>query len=470
MGNFLLGAGGFLAVFCILYGLWRSSSVATSAYGIRIAGLGLLLAVLGEFLNRLGANVAASPQVSLNTGLAATALVVGAASAWWRSKRAQTTSLAERMALFKGMGAAGVLAIAALELFTHKAQGPALLAILSAALLAAISLSGSWVASAKLQGSAGYTWRLSGRPATIGSSLLAAIALGVYIARAAASGIAPPIPYPGLIGLFAASGVICGLLITLQIRLSDLPIAVSIGNAMTGAAVALLGWVLQMPVLMIVGMLLAGAGLSLAQSSAKAMHRLIGDALFWDFGSTASAARPIDAGNAAIFMRYARTVVIVPGYGLAAAQAHHKLAELISLLLAAGVDVKVAVHPMAGRMPGQMDGLLADAGIAANLIVQLAEAVDSFGSADFALVIGANDVVNPAAGAIKSLPLFGMPILNAGMARTLYVIKRGNGAGYAGIANPVFHGENCSMIYGEAQSVLANMIEAMKLGELSAAA
>jgi NAD(P) transhydrogenase subunit beta len=121
-------------------------------------------------------------------------------------------------------------------------------------------------------------------------------------------------------------------------------------------------------------------------------------------------------------------------------------------------------------MPGQMDGLLADAGIAANLIVQLAEAVDSFGSADFALVIGANDVVNPAAGAIKSLPLFGMPILNAGMARTLYVIKRGNGAGYAGIANPVFHGENCSMIYGEAQSVLANMIEAMKLGELSAAA
>jgi NAD(P) transhydrogenase subunit beta len=121
-------------------------------------------------------------------------------------------------------------------------------------------------------------------------------------------------------------------------------------------------------------------------------------------------------------------------------------------------------------MPGQMDGLLADAGIADTLIVPLAEGVDSFSGADVALVIGANDVVNPAASAVKSLPLFGMPVLNAGAAKTLYVIKRGNGEGYAGAANPVFHGENCSMIYGEAQSVLANMIEAMKLGELSAAA
>jgi len=294
--------------------------------------------------------------------------------------------------------------------------------------------------------------------------------LGVYIARAAMSGVAAPIPYAGLIGLFAGSGVICGLLITLPIRVADLPIAVSIGNAMTGASVALLGWVLQMPVLMIVGMVVAGAGLRLAQSSAKAMHRVIGDAVFWDLGSTAAAPRPIDAGNAGIFMRYAQKVVIVPGYGLAAAQAHHKLGELIKLLLAAGVEVKVAVHPMAGRMPGQMDGLLADAGIANDLIVQLAEGVDSFSGADVALVIGANDVVNPSAAAIKSLPVFGMPILNAGMAKTLYVIKRGDGAGYAGIANPVFQGENCSMIYGEAQSVLANMIEAMKLGELSAAA
>jgi len=469
MGNSLLGAAGFLAVFCILYGLWRLSSVSTSAYGIRIAGLGLLLAVLGEFLYRFGANAAASPQ-SFNTGLAAAALVLGVAAAWWRSKRAQTTSLAQQMALFNAMGAAGVLIISALELFAHHPQGPALFAILTAALLAAICLSGSWIASAKLQGSAGYTWGLAGRPAVISSALLAAIALGAYIARAVMTGIAPPIPVAGLIGLFAASGVICGLLITLPIRAADLPIAVSIGNAMTGVSVALLGWVLQMPVLMIVGMVVAGAGLSLAQSSAKAMHRVIGDAVFWDLGSMAAAPRPIDAGNAGIFMRYAQKVIIVPGYGLAAAQAHHKLGELMRLLLAAGVDVKVAVHPLAGRMPGQMDGLLADAGIADNLIVQLTDVADSFSNADVALVIGANDVVNPAASAIKSLPVFGMPTLNAGMAKTLYVIKRGDGTGYAGIANTVFHAENCSMIYGEAQSVLANMIEAMKLGELSAAA
>jgi NAD(P) transhydrogenase subunit beta len=469
-GNSLAGLSEFLAVLCILCGLWRLAAVSTSSHGIRLVCLGLLLAIFGSLLYRFGANVAASPLLNVDTYLAGIALTAGAAAAWLRSKRAQGASLAQRMALFNGLGAAGILAIAALELFTHAARGSQLLATLTAALLAAIALSGALVASAKLQEGAHRAWYLSGRPALISASLLAAIALGAHIAHAALTGDATRIPYTGLLGLFAAAGVICGLLITLPIRVADLPVAVSVGNAMTGAAVALVGWVFNMPVLMIVGMVVVGAAANLAQSAAKALGRSIGDALFWDIPAIASEQRSTDAGNAAIFMRYARKVVIVPGYGLAAAQAHHKLGEVVKLLLAAGVDVKVAVHPSAGRIPGQMDRLLADAGIAGQFIIQLADAADSFSGADIALVIGANDVVNPATSTIKSLPVFGMPTLAAGMARTLYVIKRGQGAGYSGIANPVFQGENCRMIYGDAQSVLANMIEAMKRGELAQAA
>jgi NAD(P) transhydrogenase subunit beta len=470
IGISLLSVGGLLAVFCVLIGLWRLASVSTSAYGLRLAGLGLLLAFVVAVLRRFDANAAVSPLTTFNLRLAATALLAGAAVAWWRSRRVPGISHEQRMAWCNGMGAAGVLSVAALELIARSPQGAALFAILAAALLAAISLSGALVTSAKLRGSAGYTVRLSGRPALIGASLLAAIGLGFYIARAAAAGISAPIPYAGLIGLLAGTGAICGLLITLPVIAADLPIAASVGNALTGAAAALLGWVLQIPVLMIIGMVVAGAATGLAQSSAKVLRRSIGDALFWEMSSGPSATRPIDAGNAGMFLRYARKVIVVPGYGLAAAQAHHKLAELINLLLAAGVDVKVAVHPSAGRFPGQLDGLLADAGIAPHLNVQPAEGVDCFSGADIALVIGANDVVNPSAAGIKSLPLFGMSILNVGLAKTLYVIKRGQGSGFAGIANPTFHGENCSMVHGDAQSVLAEMIEAMKRGELAVAA
>jgi NAD(P) transhydrogenase subunit beta len=470
IGNALLSGGGLLAVFCLLVGLWRLASVSTSAYGLRLAGVGLLLAIVVGVLRRFDANAAASPPTTVNLGLAGSALLAGVAVSWWRSRRAPGISHEQRMAWCNGMGAAAVLSVAALELIARAPQGAALFAILAATLLAAIALSGALVTSAKLREGAGYSVRLSGRPALIGASLLAALGAGFFVARAAAAGISAPIPYAGLIGSFAGAGAICGLLITLPVIAADLPIAVSVGNALTGAAVALLGWVLQIPALMIIGMIVAGAGMSLAQSSAKVLRRSIADALFWEAGSGPAAIRPIDAGNAGMFLRYARKVIVVPGYGLAAAQAHHKLAELINLLLAAGVDVKVAVHPSAGRIPGQLDGLLADAGIAPHLNVQPAEGVDSFSGADIALVIGANDVVNPSAAGIKSLPLFGMAVFNVGLAKTLYVIKRGQGPGFAGIANQTFHGENCSMVYGDAQSVLAEMIEAMKRGELAVAA
>jgi len=172
--------------------------------------------------------------------------------------------------------------------------------------------------------------------------------------------------------------------------------------------------------------------------------------------------KPAEASDAAMTMRYASKVIIAPGYGLAAAQAQQKLYEFVKLLQAAGVEVKFAIHPVAGRMPGHMDVLLAEAGVPYDLIEELEQVNDEFGTADVALVIGANDVVNPAARTNKASPIYGMPILNVDQAHQIYVIKRGQGKGYAGIENELFYRDNCNLVYGDAQAVLAQMIGAIK--------
>ena len=187
-------------------------------------------------------------------------------------------------------------------------------------------------------------------------------------------------------------------------------------------------------------------------------------------GAITGSLKPVDAGDAGIYMRYATSVIIIPGYGLAVAQGQQKLYEFVKLLQAGGVSVKFAIHPVAGRMPGQMDVLLAEAGVPYDIIFQLEDINEEFANTDVALVIGANDVVNPAARTDKSSPIFGMPILNADKAKRVYVVKRGEGKGYAGIVNTLFYGENCDMVYGDAQAVLIKMIEAVRGLGLSKAA
>jgi NAD(P) transhydrogenase subunit beta len=225
-------------------------------------------------------------------------------------------------------------------------------------------------------------------------------------------------------------------------------------------------------------MVVGAAGLLLTLLMAKAMNRSISNILFTNFGTPVNhvqgaitgSLKPVDAGDAGIYMRYASSVIIIPGYGLAVAQGQQKLYEFVKLLQAGGVSVKFAIHPVAGRMPGQMDVLLAEAGVPYDLIFQLEDINDDFTNTDVALIIGANDVVNPAARTDKSSPIYGMPILNADKAKRVYVVKRGEGKGYAGIVNTLFYGENCDMVYGDAQAVLVKMIEAVRGLGLSAAA
>jgi NAD(P) transhydrogenase subunit beta len=383
------------------------------------------------------------------------------------------------VALYNGMGGGAAGAIAAVQLFGNKAPGATELVVtLIGALIGAVSLSGSLIAWAKLDGVIKKPLRVSCQQVVNGLVMLATLAVGGYIVFVVQAGADPMIAMPGVIYLFFGCALVFGVLMTLPIGGADMPVVISIYNAFTGLAVGLEGFVLQNPALMIAGMVVGAAGLLLTLLMAKAMNRSVSNVVFTNFGAASKhkqgaikgELKPMAAGDAGIAMRYASTVIIVPGYGLAVAQGQQKLYEFVKLLQTGGVSVKFAVHPVAGRMPGQMDVLLAEAGVPYDLIFQLEDINDEFANTDVALVIGANDVVNPAARTDKSSPIFGMPILNADKAKKVFVVKRGEGKGYAGIVNGLFYGDNCNMVYGDAQAVLIKMIEAVRGLGLPAAA
>jgi H+-translocating NAD(P) transhydrogenase subunit beta len=270
-----------------------------------------------------------------------------------------------------------------------------------------------------------------------------------------------------------------GVLMTMPIGAADVPVVISLYNAFTALAVGLEGYALQNPALVIVGMLVGSSGALVAILMAKAMTRSLAKVLFSNLGDVAASGaskvtgstKSVDASDAGIAMRNASSVIIVPGYGLAVAQAQQKLYELVKLLQADEVDVKFAIHPVAGRMPGHMNVLLAEAGVPYDTIYDMTDINEAFASTDVALVIGANDVVNPAACTDKSSPIYGMPILNADKVRKVYVIKRGLGKGHSGIENELFYANNCAMVYGDAHAVLTQMVHAVKeVAPLKAAA
>lgn len=364
-----------------------------------------------------------------------------------------------------------------MELFGNNAHDASQLVVtLLGALIGAISMSGSVIAWAKLQGVINKPLRIKGQQIINGVVFLAAILVSGWIIFVTLSGADPILSISSWTYIFFAIALIFGILMTLPIGGADMPVVISIYNAFTGLAVGLEGFVLGNPALMIAGMVVGAAGLLLTLLMAKAMNRSVSNVLFTNFGEVVKAhhgaikgtERETAASDAGIQMRYASSVIIVPGYGLAAAQAQQKLYEFVKLLQAANVSVKFAIHPVAGRMPGQMDVLLAEAGVPYDLIFQLDDINEEFATTDVVLVIGANDVVNPAARTDKSSPIFGMPILNADKAKQVYVIKRGQGKGYSGIVNALFYSPNCNMVFGDAQAVLIKMIESVRsLGKAS---
>src|SRR5271154_6214431 len=474
-----IGVTDLAAAFLFMYGLQRMSSPVTAPSGIFVAGLGMLVAILASFLYAFDVTAAARPYLPSSIALALVALALGGGLAWWSGKKVAMTAMPQMVALYNGMGGGAAGAIAAVELFGNKAQGATQLVVtLIGALIGAVSLSGSLIAWAKLDGVIKKPLRVKGQQAGNAAVMIATLAIGGCILFVALSGTPLLLATPTWVYIFFGCALLFGVLMMLPIGGADMPVVIAIYNALTGLAVGLEGFVLQNPALMIAGMVVGSAGLLLTLLMAKAMNRSVANVLFTNFGDVVKqkqgaikgSLKPVEAGDAGIFMRYASKVIIVPGYGLAAAQGQQKLYEFVKLLQAAGVEVKFAIHPVAGRMPGQMDVLLAEAGVPYDLIFQLEDINEEFAAADVALVIGANDVVNPAARDDKSSPIFGMPILNADKAKKVYVVKRGEGKGYAGIVNALFYGDNCNMVYGDAQAVLVKMIEAVRgLGSKAAA-
>ncbi len=435
-----------------IVGLKGMSSPASARRGIVVAGYGMLLAIAATFL---------IPGLQ-NLALIALALAIGGGGAWLSAQKVKMTDMPQMVAIYNGMGGGAAAAIAAVEFAKGDAHGlvATTLATLGA-LIGAVSFTGSCVAWAKLQGVLKKAWRLPAQNAV--NVLPALLSLGLGQAD---HGQAPQ--QPELVIAFFVVALVLGLVVTLPIGGADMPVVISLFNAFTGLAVGFEGYVLGNPALIIAGIVVGAAGTLLTQLMAKAMNRPLSNILFTPMVASgpgeaiSGTMKEVGAIDAAAMMRYAAKVIIVPGYGMAVAHAQHKVWEMTSILEEAGVEVKFAIHPVAGRMPGHMNVLLAEAGVPYDKIFDLEEINAEFGQADVALVIGANDVVNPSARTDKASPIYGMPILDADKAQNVIVIKRGKGTGYSGVENALFYTDNCRMLYGDAQPMAGEIIQHLK--------
>ncbi|HXA36337.1 MAG TPA: NAD(P)(+) transhydrogenase (Re/Si-specific) subunit beta [Steroidobacteraceae bacterium] len=450
-----------VAAALFILGLKRMSSPVTAVSGVRWAGAGMVLATIVTLAFVMGAP-------SLNLALMIGAIAVGGVLAWASGKRVAMTNMPQMIALYNGMGGGAAAAIAALELYRGSEHSITHLAIATiGGFIGSVSFSGSLIAFAKLQGLITKSIRFGGQKFMNLAILLVTVGLGFIVV----SGIDAGMPLAGLpaVSLFFAFALLLGVAMTLPIGGADMPVVISLYNALTGLAVGFEGFVLDNAAMIIAGTVVGAAGTLLTQLMAKAMNRSLGNVLFSNFGETSAAVggvtgtqKAIEASDAGVMMGYSEKIIIVPGYGMAVAQAQHKVWELAQLLIDRGVKVRFAIHPVAGRMPGHMNVLLAEAGVPYDLISDLDEINAEFETADVALIIGANDVVNPDARANRASPIFGMPILNADKAKNVIVIKRGQGQGFSGIDNALFVLDQTRMLYGDAQTAAGQLIQAVK--------
>jgi NAD(P) transhydrogenase subunit beta len=454
-----------VAALLFVLGLRSMSSPRHARRGIIIAGVGMLVATVFTFFTKDLTNYA----------LMLIAIAVGAAFAWVAARRVKMTAMPQMVAIYNGMGGGAAAAIAADELlrtYLKGGVGPstsiAVLAVLGA-LIGGVSFSGSLIAFAKLQDLIKRSFLFPGQNVLNTLVLLGAAAAGVLVVLEQL-GIAATGGNLMLVVFFALA-IAYGVLMTLPIGGADMPVVISMYNAFTGLAVGFEGYVLHNAALIVAGTVVGAAGTLLTQLMARAMNRSVANVLFAGFGATsgqqiegevAGSLKPIDPDDAAVTMLYSNRVIVVPGYGMAVAQAQHKVWELAQALEQRGVEVKFAIHPVAGRMPGHMNVLLAEAGVPYDKIFDLEEINGEFPTTDSALVIGANDVVNPAARDEPSSPIYGMPILDVDKARNVFVIKRGRGAGFAGIENRLFYGDETRMLYGDGQEMAAKLVQGVK--------
>ena len=392
------------------------------------------------------------------------AIAIGSIIGWVAARRVQMTQMPQMVALFNGVGGGAAAVISVIEFLSVESESiPILTATIFTVVVGSVSFTGSLLTYAKLQE------LMTSRPVVI--PLGRFITIGIAVATIATAVLLIVNPSNTLLWLLLNLSLVLGILLVLPVGGADVPIVISLLNAFTGLSVAASGYVLGNVLLIVAGTLVGASGTLLTRMMAKAMGRPLTNTLFGAFTAKASTSaasaedRPVKSASpedVAIMLGYARKVIIVPGYGLAVAQAQNTIRELVELLVAKGIEVDYAIHPVAGRMPGHMNVLLAEANVPYEQLKEMDEINPEFPTTDVALVVGANDVVNPAARDDKTAPIYGMPILNVDQAQQVVFLKRSMRPGFAGIENEVLFDPKTSLLFGDAKDSLTKVVNSLK--------
>lgn len=448
-----------IASVTFVLGLKMLSHPDSARKGNLVAAAGMTLAIAGTIFLHQG------EIPSIIYMLVFSAIIIGTIAGWVTAKKVQMTKMPELVSLFNGMGGACAALIGLLE-FHHNVGNPGIIGIIIAGMIiGSVSFSGSMIAWAKLNGTMKKAIRLPNYNMINNIVLLGLIIFGAYIPM---SGTESQVL---LFTLFACS-LIYGVLFVIPIGGADMPVVISLLNSFTGLAAAFGGFLYNNQVMLTGGILVGSAGTLLTLVMCKAMNRPLSNVIFGAFGESSAASgegrdvggsiKDISITDTAVLMNYSKKVTIVPGYGLAVAQAQHVIHELENILEERGVEVKYAIHPVAGRMPGHMNVLLAESNVSYDKLVEMEDINPEFPNTDVVLVVGANDVVNPAAKTDPASPIYGMPILEVENAQHIIVNKRSMNAGYAGIENELFYNPKTSMLFGDAKDVLTKLVAELK--------
>jgi NAD(P) transhydrogenase subunit beta len=460
------------AAVLFILGIKLLSSPKTGRRGNLLAAAGMLAALIAT-VPLLGSYDSGpfSQDRTLKYVLIVVGILIGLAVGAVGAYSVKMTAMPQMVALFNGVGGGAAALVATLE-FVHHSSTPEgithffAITMLSAVLIGSVSFSGSLIAFAKLQGYLDKPVTFSGQQIVNGALLAVIAGLCLYL-----------VGFPTNAGLFVllfVLSLVLGGLMVLPIGGADMPVVISLLNSFTGLAVAADGFTIDNIAMIVAGTLVGSSGTLLTLLMCKAMNRPVTNVLFSAFGSGGKGGtggtgdlggktvKPIQADEAALLLGYAQQVVIVPGYGMAVAQAQHQVRELADELGKHGVEVRFAIHPVAGRMPGHMNVLLAEANVPYEQLCEMEAINPTMDRVDVCLVIGANDVVNPAAREDKSSPIYGMPIIEADRAKTVIVMKRSMAAGFAGIENLLFYKDNTRMLFGDAKASLQTLIAQLK--------
>jgi len=456
-----------------ILGIKKLGNADTARRGNAISAVGMTLAIVATLL-----------YLGLEWWMIALGMAIGAGIGYLAAARVAMTAMPEMVALFNGFGGLASLLVGLAEMVKLRSGGVlhyldalkqqsgvavpawfAFVAIGLTLLVGGVTFTGSMIAYGKLSG------KMAGKPILFpGQKALNIGLLGLSVAGVAlmtAGGDHPLALWAGL--ALVVLSLVIGVLMTLPIGGGDMPVVISLLNSLSGVAAALAGFIVLNNVLVVAGCLVGASGIILTVIMCKAMNRTLGNVLFGGFGSTASAGgevqgemKPASTEDAYYVLEAAQSVVIIPGYGMAVAQAQHAVKELARLLEDNGAEIRFAIHPVAGRMPGHMNVLLAEADVPYEQLQEMEEVNAVMPNIDVAIVIGANDVVNPAALDDPASPIYGMPIIRAHEARTVYCLKRGKGAGFSGLENALFFGSNTRMIYGDAKQTITDLVARFK--------